>query len=157
MYPPLPSKNYTHFSHSRCKLRGSIGGLETMRCVGYGLDSMKVKAYQISRHRSSQWRIVLTLGWRKNWRWLLNSTSCRADLMNLLCTCCRGAQQRKDSIHLCCRMLATQGLTEAAVTEIFNSVHADRIQVLSLSCVFIDDLAFLIPYMIQTNIFSHSF
>lgn len=60
-------------------------------------------------------------------------------------------QQREGSIHLCCRMLATQGLTEAAVTEIFNSVHVDCIQVPSLSCVFIDDLAFLNPYLRQTN------
>uniref|UniRef100_D4AD50 Oogenesin 3 n=2 Tax=Rattus norvegicus TaxID=10116 RepID=D4AD50_RAT len=61
------------------------------------------------------------------------------------------AQQRKDSIHLCCRNLEIQGLTMAMVLEIFSLVHADCIQMLRLSCIFLEDLAMINPYLRQMN------
>ncbi|XP_028639854.1 oogenesin-3-like [Grammomys surdaster] len=61
------------------------------------------------------------------------------------------AQQRKDSIHLCCRRLEIQGLTKATVIEIFNFLHADCVQDLELLHLRIEDLAFLNPYLRQMN------
>ncbi|EDL81050.1 similar to Hypothetical protein DJ1198H6.2 (predicted), partial [Rattus norvegicus] len=61
------------------------------------------------------------------------------------------AQQRKDSFHLCCRMLEIWGLTEAADIEVFKIVHANCIQVLRLKYVFLEDLAMLNPYLRQMN------
>ncbi|XP_028640031.1 oogenesin-3-like, partial [Grammomys surdaster] len=61
------------------------------------------------------------------------------------------AQQRKDSIHLCCRKLNIQGLTKATVIKIFNFLHADCVQDLQLLCLPIEDLAFLNPYLSQMN------
>ncbi|XP_052031695.1 oogenesin-1-like [Apodemus sylvaticus] len=60
-------------------------------------------------------------------------------------------QQRKDSIHLCCRMLKIHGLTEATVIEIFKIVHAGCIQTLVLSNICVEDLAFLISHLRQMN------
>uniref|UniRef100_A0A8C6HDM1 Uncharacterized protein n=1 Tax=Mus spicilegus TaxID=10103 RepID=A0A8C6HDM1_MUSSI len=61
------------------------------------------------------------------------------------------AQQRKDSIHLCCRKLKIQGLINATVIEIFKIVHADCIQELELCCLCLEDLEFLNPYLKQIN------
>ncbi|XP_028640044.1 oogenesin-3-like [Grammomys surdaster] len=65
------------------------------------------------------------------------------------------AQQRKDSIHLCCRKLEIQGLTKAAVIDIFNVLHADCVQDLELRRLRIEDLAFLNPYLRQLNNLLH--
>lgn len=40
----------------------SIGGIEAMISMGYGLDPMKVKAYQSSWNRSRNWKTILTMG-----------------------------------------------------------------------------------------------
>ncbi|XP_052031822.1 oogenesin-1-like [Apodemus sylvaticus] len=61
------------------------------------------------------------------------------------------AQQRKDSIHLCCRELNIHGLTKTTFIEIFKNVHAGYIQTLVLRNSCIEDLAFLISYLIQMN------
>jgi hypothetical protein len=61
------------------------------------------------------------------------------------------AQQRKDSIHLCCRKLKIQGSINATVIEIFKIVHADCIQELELCCLCLEDLDFLNPYLKQIN------
>ena len=57
------------------------------------------------------------------------------------------AQQRKDSVCLCCRNLQIQGLTKATFIEIFKSVHPGCIQELILRCICIEELAFLNPYL----------
>ncbi|XP_028639918.1 oogenesin-3-like, partial [Grammomys surdaster] len=61
------------------------------------------------------------------------------------------AQQRKDSIHLCCRKLKIQGSTKATFIEFFNFLHSDCIQDLQLLRLRIEDLAFLNPYLRQMN------
>ncbi|XP_028640158.1 oogenesin-3-like [Grammomys surdaster] len=61
------------------------------------------------------------------------------------------AQQRKDSIHLCCRKLNIQGLTKPPVIEIFNFLHADCVQDLELFHLRTEDLALLNPYLRQMN------
>ncbi|XP_028640018.1 oogenesin-3-like [Grammomys surdaster] len=65
------------------------------------------------------------------------------------------AQQRKDSIHLCCRKLKIQGLAKATVIEIFNVLHADCVRDLELLRLRIEDLAFLNPYLRQLNNLLH--
>ncbi|XP_034359740.1 oogenesin-1-like [Arvicanthis niloticus] len=59
------------------------------------------------------------------------------------------AQQRKDSIHVCCRKLQIQGLCKATFIEIFQSIDTYCLQELELSCICIDNVAFLSPYMRQ--------
>ncbi|XP_028639855.1 oogenesin-3-like [Grammomys surdaster] len=61
------------------------------------------------------------------------------------------AQQREDSIHLCCRKLKIQGITKDTVKEIVKTVHAHCIQKLIISYVTLKDLAFLNPYLRQMN------
>ncbi|GAB1289202.1 PRAME-like 23 [Apodemus speciosus] len=67
------------------------------------------------------------------------------------------AQQRKDSIHLCCRKLEIKGLTRTTVIEIFKIVHVDCVQDLELCCLYLEDLDFLNPYLKQmTNLLTLS-
>ena len=61
------------------------------------------------------------------------------------------AQQRKDSIHLCCINLNITGLTKATFIEILKIVHAGCIRVLLLGDTCIEELAFLISYLRQMN------
>ncbi|XP_021045418.1 oogenesin-2-like [Mus pahari] len=61
------------------------------------------------------------------------------------------AYERENSIHLCCRKLKIQGLTNVTVTEIFKILHADCIQDLELCCLCLEDLDFLNPYLKQMN------
>ena len=64
------------------------------------------------------------------------------------------AQQRKDSIHLCCRELNIDGLTKATFIEILKIVHVGCIQKLILGNTCIEELAFLISYLRQMNCLS---
>ncbi|XP_034359381.1 oogenesin-1-like [Arvicanthis niloticus] len=61
------------------------------------------------------------------------------------------AQQRKDSIHLCCRTLRIHGLPKAVCREIFKVVHTGCILDLDLSFLYPEDIDFLIPYLTQMN------
>ena len=66
-------------------------------------------------------------------------------------------QQRKDSIHLCCKKLKIQSLTKATIIEIFKIVHVDCIEDLELCCLGLEELDFLNPYLRQmNNLFSFS-
>ncbi|EDL30971.1 PRAME like 32 [Mus musculus] len=59
------------------------------------------------------------------------------------------AEQRKDSIHLCCRKLQIQGLSKDAFIEIFKIIDANCVQELELSCIWEEELPFLNPYLRQ--------
>nr|BAE26394.1 unnamed protein product [Mus musculus] len=61
------------------------------------------------------------------------------------------AYQREDSIHLHCRKLKIYGLTKATVIEMFRIVHAEYIEDLELSCLCLEDLDFLNPYLKQMS------
>ncbi|XP_021044809.1 oogenesin-1-like [Mus pahari] len=61
------------------------------------------------------------------------------------------AQQRKDSIHLCCTMLRIHGLPKAIFREIFKIVNTGCIQELHLSFLCTEELVFLNPYLRQMN------
>ncbi|XP_028629217.1 oogenesin-1-like [Grammomys surdaster] len=59
------------------------------------------------------------------------------------------AQQRKDSVHVCCRNLQIQGLCIATLIETFKSIDPYCLQELELKRIWVDDLKFLIPYIRQ--------
>ncbi|XP_076789621.1 oogenesin-1-like [Arvicanthis niloticus] len=61
------------------------------------------------------------------------------------------AQQRKDSIHLCCRTLRIHGLPKAVCREIFKVVHTDCIKDLDLSFLNPEEIDFLTPYLRHMN------
>ena len=61
------------------------------------------------------------------------------------------AQQQKDSIHLCCRMMMIHGLTRPPFKEIFTSVYAGCIQTLFLSNTCIIELFILTFFLRATN------
>ncbi|XP_034359363.1 oogenesin-1-like [Arvicanthis niloticus] len=61
------------------------------------------------------------------------------------------AQQRKDSIHLCCRTLRIHGLPKAVCREIFKVVHAGCILDLDLRFLYPEEIDFLNPYLSQMN------
>ncbi|XP_021056883.1 oogenesin-2-like [Mus pahari] len=61
------------------------------------------------------------------------------------------AYQREAFIHLHCRKLKINGLTKATVIEMFKTVHAECIEDLELSCLCLEDLDFLNPYLKQMD------
>ena len=135
----LPSKNYTHFSNSRCKLR-EITLSHDLVVVWAGSHEVEgLSEFMEQKHPNCVEKKELKVTTELS---VMNGRLNESDTYLLEWT-----QQRKDSIHLFCRKLVIQSLTKASVIEIFKTVHADCIQELILRCICIEELAFLNPYL----------
>ena len=147
----LSSKNYIHFSHSRCKLRvlnliGNGDGLLDIEDGSHeeeGLSEFMTQNQPMEKSPDCEVKKELKV-------------ACELHLMDSKLDesatyLFQWAQQRKDSIHLCCRELKIQGLTKATFIEIFKILHAGCIQTLVLSNTCIKELAFLFSYLRQMN------
>ena len=142
----LYSDNYTLFSHSRCKLR----------VINWREDDLKIWAGShegegLPDFRTEKQPIENSAGCevKKELKVTTEVLRMKGRLDESTTYLLQWAQQRKDSIHLFCRKLLIEGLTKASLIEIFKTVHADCIQELVLNCIFIEELAFLNPYLRQ--------
>ena len=147
----LPSENYTHFSHSRCKLReinwrdrvpdfyGICAGSHEGECLP------EFTGQKVALENSPDCGMKKEL-WVTTQLKLVDGSldECATFLL-------QWAQQRKDSIRLCCKKLKIQGLSKATILDTFKIVHADCIQDLELCCLCLEDLDFLNPYLRQMN------
>ncbi|NP_001334167.1 oogenesin 4 isoform 1 [Mus musculus] len=61
------------------------------------------------------------------------------------------AQQKKDSIHLCCTMLRIHSLPKDIFRDILKIVNTGCIQELHLKELYTEELVFLIPYLREMN------
>ena len=147
----LSSKNYILFSHSRCKLRvlslidkkRRLCGIENGSHKGEGLSKFMIQNQPIEKRPDCEAKKELKVICEVN---LLKGRLCESATYLF-----QWAQQRKDSIHLCCRELNIHGVTKATFIEIFKIVHADCVQTLILRNTCIEELAFLISYLRHMN------
>lgn len=160
----LSPENYTNFSHSRCKLKVLIWykkeyeededeeDEEGVLC-GIWTGSHEGLPEFMTQNRPK--KIIPECEVKKELKMTTAFYLMEGRLEDSATYLLQWVQQRKDSIHLCCRKLQINGLTRATFQETFKIVNASCIVEIVLSRICIEDLAFLNPYLRQMkNIFS---
>ena len=118
---PLPSQNYTHFSHSRCKLREITlshdlvvvwAGSHEVEGLPEFMEQEKPVENSPGYGTKNKLKVTTELQFMEG-----HLDECSTYLL-------QWAYQREDSIHLHCRKLKIYGLTKATVIEMFKIVHA---------------------------------
>jgi hypothetical protein len=147
----LPSKNYTHFSNSRCKLRVLKWRDEQHDFCGIWPGSHEAEDLPELMTQKHPVQNNPDCGVKKELRVTTELSVMKGRLDDSATYLLEWAQQRKDSIHLLCRKLVIETLTKDTVIEIFKIVNADCIQELELYSLCLEDLAFLNPYLRQMD------
>ena len=140
----LPSENYTHFSHSRCKLREI-----KWKNTDYGLQGIWPGSHEFDGLSEFMEQKQPDCGVKKELKVITHLELMKGRLDESATYLLQWAEQRKDSIHLCCRKLQIQGLSKDAFIEIFKIIDANCVQELELSCIWEEELPFLNPYLRQ--------